>query len=225
MDSSNNQIKVIEDLDIKNNSFIVIASKRNSGKTVLNKNLIKHLLDSYEYHWMVIFSDTCQFNGDYDGIFENEFMYKSDDLDTKIEKILSIQEKSIKKNNKNIPHGLIVLDDVKVYNRSKMLCDLAIKSRHFKISCICAVQYCKELISSSIRSNIDYIFFSDMNENAIQSIYHSIHVPYNFKMFKKFVDDNNTNYQFIFYNSKEPDKSKRLSIVKARLFNNLKLQK
>ena len=46
-----------------------------------------------------------------------------------------------------------------------MLCDLAIKSRHFKITTICSVQYCKEIISSSIRSNVDYIFFSDMNEN------------------------------------------------------------
>ena len=174
---------------------------------------------------MVIFSDTAQFNGDYDNIFEKEFMYKSDELDSKIEKILSIQEKHIKKNNKDIPHGLIVLDDVKVYNRNKMLCNLAIKSRDFKITTICSVQYCKELISSSIRSNVDYCFFSDMNENAIQSIYHSIHVPFNFKTFKKFVDDNNTNFQFIFYNSKEPDKSKRLNIVKAKIFNNLKLEK
>ena len=39
----NTQVLNIEDLDIKQNSFIVIASKRNSGKTCLNKNLIKHL--------------------------------------------------------------------------------------------------------------------------------------------------------------------------------------
>ena len=56
----------IEDLDIKQISFILICSKRCSGKTVLNKNLIKCLLDKYSYDWIVIFSDTCKFNHDYD---------------------------------------------------------------------------------------------------------------------------------------------------------------
>jgi len=222
---NNQKVFSIDDLDIKQNSFIVCASKRNSGKTCLNKHLIKYLLDKYEYHWMVIFSDTCQFNGDYDGIFEKEFMYKSDQLEDKVEKILYIQEKNIKKNNKSIPHGLIVLDDVKVYRKSKILVQLATCSRHYKISVNVNVQYCKELISSSIRSNIDYLFFSDLNEQALMAIYQSIHVPMNFRKFNEFVDLNNTNYQFIFYSSKEPDKSKRLSVVKAKIFNNLKLEK
>ena len=220
---SNNEVKSIEELDIKNNSFIVIASKRNSGKTCLTKNLLKYLLDEFEYSWMVIFSDTASFNGDYDGIFEKEFMYRSEDLDKKVEKILSIQEKNIK--NKKGVNGLILLDDVKVYKKSKILIDLSTKSRHYKITVICSVQYCKELISSSIRSNIDYLFFSDLNEQALMACYQSIHIPYNFRTFQRYVDDNNTNYQFIFYNSKEPDKSKKLSIVKAKIYNSLKLEK
>ena len=157
---SNNQVLSIEDLNIAQNSFIVIASKRNSGKTVLNKNLIKYLLDSYDYQFMVLFSDTF-FNGDYKDIFDKDFVYKSDQLDEKVEKILKIQERNINRNK--IIHGLIVLDDVKIYRKSKVLIDLSTKARHYKLTVICSVQYCKELISSSIRSNIDYVFFSDMN--------------------------------------------------------------
>ena len=200
-----------------------MRSKRNSGKTVLNKNLLKYLLDTYDYQFMVLFSDTAHFNRDYEDIFDKDFIYKSDQLDDKIEKILKIQERNISRNN--IIHGLIVLDDVKIYKKSKLLIDLSTKARHFKLTVICSVQYCKELISSSIRSNIDYVFFSDMNENALMAIYQSIHLKENFKTFQKFVDDNNTNYQFIFYNSKEPDKNKRISIVKAKIFDSLKLLK
>ena len=149
-----NEIKPIEDLDIKNNSFIVIASKRNSGKTVLNKNLIKYLFDNFDYDWSILFSDTAGFNGDYDNIFEKHFIFKSEQLDNKVEKILKMQEKSIK--SKKLIHGLIVLDDVKIYKKSKILIDLATKSRHYKITVICSVQYPKELITSSFRSNIDY---------------------------------------------------------------------
>ena len=218
-----NEIKPIEDLDIKNNSFIVIASKRNSGKTVLNKNLIKYLFDNFDYDWAVLFSDTAGFNGDYDNIFEKHFIFKSEQLDNKVEKILKMQEKSIK--SKKLIHGLIVLDDVKIYKKSKILIDLACKSRHFKITVICSVQYPKELITSSIRSNIDYLFWSDLNQQALIAVYQSIHVSMNFKEFEKYVDHNNTNYQFLFYNSKQPDKVKRLSVVKSKEFNNLKLEK
>lgn len=219
-ENDNNKIYSIEELDIKQHGFIVITSKRNSGKSCLNKNLIKYLFDNFDYQFSILFSDTF-FNGDYKDLFDKDFVFKSDDLDIKIPKILNIQEKNIK-NNKLI-QGLIVLDDVKVYKKSKSLIDLATKSRHYKLTVICSVQYPKELISSSIRSNIDYLFWSDLNEQALISVYQSIHIPINFKKFQKFVDDNNTNYQFIFYNSKEPDKKKRISIVKARVFDNLKL--
>ncbi len=77
----------IENLDIKQNSFIVITSKRNSGKTVLNKHLIKYLFDNYDYNFSILFSDTF-FNGDYKDLFDKNFVFTSDELDIKIPKIL-----------------------------------------------------------------------------------------------------------------------------------------
>ena len=83
----NLNIYPIEELDIKQNSFIVIASKRNSGKTIINKNLIKYLFDTFDYKFSILFSDTF-FNGDYKELFDNNFVFTSDDLDIKIPKIL-----------------------------------------------------------------------------------------------------------------------------------------
>jgi hypothetical protein len=45
-----------------------------------------------------------------------------------------------------------------------MLIDLACKSRHYKLTVISSVQFPKHLITTSVRSNIDYLFFSDLNE-------------------------------------------------------------
>ena len=58
------KVQSIEDLNIVENSFCIIASKRASGKSVLVKHLIKHMLDTYNYQFMLLFTDT-HFNGDY----------------------------------------------------------------------------------------------------------------------------------------------------------------
>ena len=158
---NNTKIYTIEELKIKQDSMIVITSRRNSGKSVLMRNLIKHMLDIYEFSFIMLFSDTGHFNDDYSFIDKN-LIFNSDKLDEVIGKVLKIQERNRKKGLKI--HGMIILDDVKIYKKSKMLVHLAIMSRHFYLQVCCSVQYPKELISSAIRSNIDYLFFSDLNE-------------------------------------------------------------
>jgi len=90
-----NKINSIEDLDIPLYSFILLTSKRNSGKTVLNINLIKYLMDKYEFSWIILFSDTANFGSDYSFI-DNSFIFKTDEMENKLKKILQIQEKYIK---------------------------------------------------------------------------------------------------------------------------------
>ena len=215
-----NNVLSIEDIDIKQHSFILIASKRASGKTVLNINLIKCLLDKYEYDFVILFSDTANFNKDY-SFLDNTLIFKTDEMEDKLKKILQIQEKNIKSNK--MVNGLILLDDVKIHSKSKELINLASMGRHFHISCICSVQYPKQLISSSIRNNLDIVIFSDLGEIALRAIYESIHLPFNFKTFKKFVDENNNNYQFILYNGRTQDKKERLKIIKAKEYSNLRM--
>ena len=66
-----NKIYTIEELNIKQHSFIVIASKRASGKSILIRNLLKHLLNEYDYSTIIMFSETAHYNNDYDFIDKN----------------------------------------------------------------------------------------------------------------------------------------------------------
>ena len=61
----NNNVLSIEDLDLKQHSFILISSKRMTGKTVFLRNLIKYFVDKYDYDVIILFSDTAKFTQDY----------------------------------------------------------------------------------------------------------------------------------------------------------------
>ena len=120
-------------------------------------------------------------------------------------------------------HGLIILDDVKLFNTSKSLNILACQGRHYKLTVIVSVQFPKTLISPAIRYNIDYLFWSDLNETGLKAIFESITVNINFKSFVEYVNEHNHDYQFMFYYGKENDKKKRLNIVKSSIYDNLKM--
>ena len=66
----------VEELKIFPGSFVVVCSKRCSGKSLLTRNLIKHLLDIYDYELIIMFSETSQFNDDYSFIDKN-LMFKT----------------------------------------------------------------------------------------------------------------------------------------------------
>jgi hypothetical protein len=221
---NNNIEKVysIEELKIKEFSFILISSKRASGKSVLVKNLTKKLLDDYDFSFICLFSDTANFTKDYDFI-ENEFIFKTHQIEDKLEKILKIQEKNVK-SGKSI-NGLIILDDIKLHSKSKKLMDLSSMGRHFKLTCLLSCQFPKQIVGTIIRNNLDYIMFSDLGEIATKAIYEATHLGMNYKEFKEFIDRNNHNYQFILYDGRSQDRKERLKVIKANEFNNLKLQK
>ena len=212
------KVFAIEDLDIKQGAFICNISKRASGKTNLTRNLVKHLLDLYEYDLILIFSETSHFNKDYDFIPQHQ-MFKTSDIEGKVEKILKLQYKNIKKNKKI--HLLIILDDVHLTAKSKQLCNLGSLGRHYLITTICNFQYSKGICSSSIRNNIDYFFISQLGEPALRSVYDNICINMSYKNFEKFVDENNHSYQFLFYDARTQDRKQRLKIVKAKEFSKL----
>ena len=220
MENKIEKVYPIEELDIKSGAFIVVCSKRASGKSVLARNLVKNLLDTYDYDVLLMFSETSQFNSDWEFIDKN-LIYKTSEMEQKLEKLLKIQEGNIKKSKKiNI---LIICDDVIVHAKSKQLINLSTLGRHYLISVICSVQYCKGLCSSSIRNNIDYFIWSDLGEQAIKSVYETIHIGMNFKEFKQFTQDNNHDYQFIMYDSRTQKRDERLKVIKAQEFTNMKL--
>ena len=219
---SNQKVYSIDDLKIVMHSFILITSKRASGKSVLVKHLTKKLLDDYEYDFIIMFSDTCHFTQDFDFIGK-DFIFKTDQMEDKLDKILKIQEKNVK-NNKQV-NGLIILDDIKLHSKSKKLMDLSSMGRHFKLTCILSCQFPKQVVGTIIRNNLDYIIWSDCGEIAIKSIYEATHLGMNFKEFKEFTDINNHDYQFIMYDGRVQDRKERLKVIKSTEFKNLKLKK
>jgi len=168
----NQKVYSIDDLNFKQHSFILITSKRASGKSVLVKHLCKKLLDDYDYDFIIMFSDTCNFTQDFDFIGK-DFIFKTEQMEDKIDKIMNIQEKNVK-NNKQV-NGLIILDDIKLHSKSKKLMDLSSMGRHFKLTCILSCQFPKQVVGTIIRNNLDYIIWSDCGEIAIKSIYEATH--------------------------------------------------
>jgi energy-coupling factor transporter ATP-binding protein EcfA2 len=63
---SNLKVYSIDELNFKQHSFILITSRRCSGKSVLVKHLTKKLLDDYDFDFIILFSDTANFTKDYD---------------------------------------------------------------------------------------------------------------------------------------------------------------
>ena len=217
----NIKVYSIEELDVLQGNFTVICSRRASGKSLLMRNLVKHLLDIHEYNVIIMFSETCNFNKDWEFLDKN-LIFKTDQMEDKIEKILKMQEKNIKNDKKfNI---LVLCDDVIVHSRSKQLINLSSMGRHFLITVICSVQYCKGLCSSSIRNNVDYWIFSQLGELNLKSIYESLHVEMNFKKFQEYVHTNNHSYNFILYDSRTQNREERLKIIRAKELNNLQLK-
>lgn len=202
-----------DDIDIKQNSFILLISKRNSGKTVLTRWLIYSLTEKYNFSSIFLFSNTAEFNSDY--WFLKKWQIKTfDKFENTMEKIMNHQKERIKK--KKIKHILVILDDIPMgWGISKKLNSLATLGRHFKITVILSCQYPRYIVSTSVRQNIDIIFFSDVNLNVIDLIYDCISIPNDKKEFREFVNSNNTNYQFIYYNARESNRNNRIGITKA----------
>jgi len=137
------EILKINDLDLIQHSFTLICSKRNSGKSVLTKNIVYNLYNKFDYDSIFIFSETSTFTGDYDFI-PKECHFKFKNIDNQIKKIMNYTEKK-RKNNKSFS-VLLILDDVILNKKSNVLNDLSTLGRHHLITTICSVQYCKGLI-------------------------------------------------------------------------------
>ncbi len=215
-----NKIYSVNELEFKQHSFVLLASKRMSGKTVMVQNLIKYFLDKYDFDTILMISDTAKFTKDYDFI-DKDLIFKTDEMEDKIKKILQIQEKNINK-NKNV-NILLILDDVKVHSKSKELINVATLGRHLKITCILSSQYPKQLVSSSIRNNLSYVLINDLGEQALKAIWECQHIKYSFREFQEFVNEHNNNFTFILYDGITQKKDERLKLVKGELLQNLKI--
>jgi len=89
-----------ENIKIDNYSFILLASRRKSGKSVLVKGLIKNICDNFEIDYIIIFSKTSLYNNDYD-FLDKKYHYDYDESEKIITKIIDYQKKKLKNKSKN----------------------------------------------------------------------------------------------------------------------------
>ena len=129
-----------------------------------------------------------------------------------ITRLLEIQLQTKKRN-----HILCVFDDIdlsKKYEQSIEL--LATRGRHYNITTILSAQVATNCISPCIRNNTSYLFFRKLNSETIKKQIYSMVINNQFNSpeeFKKFVNDNISDYTFIFYDNDTDDKS--LKCIKA----------
>ncbi|KAL4469120.1 hypothetical protein ABPG72_005890 [Tetrahymena utriculariae] len=179
-----NKVLRVEELNIQQDSSILIAGQRRSGKTVLAIHLLYYLTQKYEYHSIVLFSDTAaiETNGSFQ-FLNKSLIFESKEMDEVIPKLMKYQANlKMKKQQK---YMIILLDDINLNKKSKLLDDLYSKSRHYNIMVMTLVQYSKIVITNIIRSNIDVMFISKQNNSGLESLYECINTELDKREFYK----------------------------------------
>jgi hypothetical protein len=115
---NNNNITNINDLIFYQWGTLVIISKRNSGKTVLIKNLILNICNNFQYNAIFLFSETGFLEKD-EWSYVDEF-YKTDDIEEKVGKILEYQKIQLEKVKikKKLKSIILILDDIKINSKN-----------------------------------------------------------------------------------------------------------
>jgi len=219
-----NNIFNIDQIEIQKHAFILLIGKRRSGKSILAKDLIKRICDIDDIDYIYIFSNTANFNHDYDFI-DKKCIFEFKNCESKLDKIIKYQiQKKKSKSNKNIPNAIIVIDDPTIYKKCNPIIDIASYGRHINIYLILSCQHAKEIITTSIRNNLDLIFFNDVNFTNSEAVYRCMHVNFHLKDLIDFIEYvNDGTHKFILYNNNEKDKHQRIKLVKARLYDFIKI--
>ena len=135
-------------------STVVILGKRNTGKSVLIRDLLFHLRDKIQA--AVVFSPTDASQDSFGQYIPPSLIH--DDYNPHVlSKLLQTQREQWKRGHGS--HVMCVLDDC-AYNKTifngKPLRDLAMNGRHQKCGLMMSLQYCMDL-PVALRSQIDVV--------------------------------------------------------------------
>lgn len=147
------ELKKFDPRKISDACVIVAVGKRNTGKSILIKDLMyykKHIPCG------IVCSGTEDGNSFYSSIVPEVFVYNHFDR-AAIERVIERQKKAIKKGT--VHPVFIVLDDLlydKKFLNDKLVRALFMNGRHFKICLFMTAQYLVD-VPPSLRANIDYV--------------------------------------------------------------------
>jgi energy-coupling factor transporter ATP-binding protein EcfA2 len=209
---------------IKSNTFILLAGKRNTGKSTLLKHIMYHLRDIPAG---VVFSGTDEATSFFSSFVPDSFIYP--EFDSRVVENIIENQRKIAKSGKTPPNLFIILDDVAYDDRIfKLKCirQLAMNGRHYNICVLMTTQYVM-VIPPSIRCNLDFIFCLRetilQNRERLWKQFFGV-VP-TFQMFCQVMDATTANYEALICDNttQSNDINKCIYWFKARLDLNFKI--
>ena len=178
---------------IKIPTSIAVASKRNTGKTLLVSVLIRELLERKAVSMVLVMSQTQHVNDDYKFLPPRLRQAFSEEV---IKKMLDTQGKVPKKKRDQV---LLVLDDVlsdKEAEKSRFIKRLYTLGRHYDISIILISQTSNVALTPAIKQNSDWLLYSRQNRYMLESIWSTV-CNIDKKTFIAWSEENNKNYTFL----------------------------
>ena len=149
---------------IKKESIIVLLGKRNTGKSILVRDILYHKRD---IQIGAVVSHTDHLTHFYDRFIPNILINKEYNTDI-LTKLFDRQKKAIDENWKN-PHAFLLFDDclsdAKTWGKDKCIKELFFNGRHYKLLFILAMQIPLG-IPPGMRTNVDFTFILKNNNNS-----------------------------------------------------------
>jgi len=170
-----------------------IASKRNTGKSVLLNEFIVAMVKSRKIDVPIIFSNTTGLNDDYPDIPKHLKQPYSEDA---LKRLIDKQKATDKDKRKNV---LVVFDDVlgdKKADRSSLILYCYAIGRHISLNPILASQVSNRVLTPTVKANSDYILCSRLNRQHICNIWEAI-TNMDKGEFITFIETVNKDYKFV----------------------------
>jgi hypothetical protein len=172
---------------------MAVASKRNTGKTMMISVLIQELVKQGKADLVLVMSQTVGVNDDY--WFINPRLRQPFNEDT-IKKLMDRQSK-VKKGERQ--QCLLILDDVlssKDAENSRFIKRLYTLGRHYDISVVLISQTSNVALTPAIKQNSDYILYSRLNRYQLAALHESV-TNMDKRDFIAYSEANNKGYVFL----------------------------
>ena len=170
-----------------------VASKRNTGKTMLMSQFIQELLKQGRIYLAFVFSNTYQMNGEYDFL---PAKCKSKFDPARLQTLMDTQVATPKESRKQI---LVVMDDIlgdRAVENNAIIMKFYATSRHFQCSICLLSQIANRVLSPAVLQNSDYILYSRLNRTQLCNLYEAI-TNMDKQQFIRFSEYINKNYNFV----------------------------
>ena len=170
-----------------------VASKRNTGKTMLMTQFINELLKQGRIYLAFVFSNTYEMNGEYDFL---PARCKSKFDPAKLQALMDSQVAVPMDKRKQI---LVVLDDVlgdRAVENNALIMKFYATSRHFACSICLLSQVANRVLSPAVLQNSDYILYSRLNRTQLGNLFEAI-TNMEKKEFIRFSEFMNRDYTFV----------------------------